>query len=64
MVFRLIFRNGSKRIRLYLWALVALRLLCPALPESSFSLVPSADVIPARIGTMEEPAIESGADRV
>lgn len=64
MVFRLIFRNGPKRIRLYLWALVALRLLCPMLPESSFSLVPSADVIPARIGTMEEPAIESGVELV
>lgn len=64
MVFRLIFRNGPKRIRLYLWALVALRLLCPALPESGFSLVPSADVIQARIGTMEEPAIESGVELV
>lgn len=60
MVFRIIFRNGPKRIRLYLWALVALRLLCPALPESRFSLVPNAEVIPARIGVMEKPQIESG----
>lgn len=63
-VFRLIFRNGPKRVRLYLWALVALRLLLPALPESGFSMVPSADVIPKQIGTMEEPMIESGMELV
>lgn len=64
MVFRLIFRNGPKRIRLYLWALVALRLLFPALPESRFSLVPNAEVIPVRIGMMEKPQIESGIELV
>lgn len=63
-VFRLIFQNGSKRVRLYLWALVALRLVLPDLPESGFSLVPSADVIPQRIAVMEVPEIESGMELV
>lgn len=64
LVFRLLFRSGFKRVRLYLWAVVALRLLMPALPESNFCLVPGAAVIPPDIGTMERPMIESGLQAV
>lgn len=37
---RLLLTKAPKRVRIWLWALVAVRLLVPALPESSWSLIP------------------------
>ena len=46
-VIRLIWKNGSKAFHCALWALVAIRLLCPISIESAFSLIPSREVVPA-----------------
>lgn len=39
LVLRFLMKKAPKSIHCFLWALVALRLLCPVTPESSFSLV-------------------------
>ena len=44
---RLIWKNGPKAFHCALWALVAIRLLCPVSIESNFSLIPSREVVPA-----------------
>lgn len=44
-VLRQAFRKASRRIYPVLWAIVAIRLICPSVPESSFSLMPSAEAI-------------------
>ena len=49
IAFRLIFRKAPKAITVFLWALVAIRLICPISFESSLSLVPSAETIPEEI---------------
>ncbi|MBQ8354681.1 MAG: hypothetical protein IJY40_03525 [Oscillospiraceae bacterium] len=46
-VIRLIWKNGPKAFHCALWALVAIRLLCPVSIESTFSLIPSREVVPA-----------------
>ena len=46
-VIRLIWKNGPKAFHCALWALVAIRLLCPISIESAFSLIPSREVVPA-----------------
>ncbi len=49
IAFRLIFRKAPKAITVFLWALVAIRLICPISLESSLSLVPSVETIPEEI---------------
>ncbi len=49
LLFRLIFRKAPKWLNVALWALVAVRLVCPVPIESSFSLVPSAEPLPAEV---------------
>ena len=46
-IIRLIWKNGPKAFHCALWALVAIRLLCPVSIESTFSLIPSREVVPA-----------------
>ena len=46
-VIRLVWKNGPKAFHCALWALVAIRLLCPVSIESTFSLIPSREVVPA-----------------
>lgn len=41
IIARLLFKSIPRWITCVLWAIVALRLICPALPESDFSLIPS-----------------------
>lgn len=41
IVARLLFKSVPRWISCVLWAIVALRLICPVLPESDFSLIPS-----------------------
>ena len=43
-----------------LWALVAIRLVCPVSFESAFSLIPSSETIPSNIAMAQNPAIHSG----
>ena len=62
---RLVFKNGSKRIRLYFWIPVALRLLFAKFPKSVFALVPDFWVLPQQDGSsMRTPAIDSGVPAV
>ena len=46
---RLLLQKAPKSINYILWALVALRLICPFTFESVFSLVPSAEAVPSEI---------------
>lgn len=41
IIFRLIFKNVPKYINCLLWIIVAIRLVCPFLLESAFSLIPN-----------------------
>ncbi len=45
LVLRFLFKRAPKWIPLVLWGIVALRLLCPFVPESRFSLVPYDPVV-------------------
>lgn len=49
VLFRLVFRKAPKAITVFLWALVAVRLICPVSLESSLSLIPNAETIPTEI---------------
>ena len=64
LLLRLLLRKAPKWTRCLLWGVVALRLLIPFSFESSFSLLPSAEVIPQDIVTSEVPAIHSGVPAV
>lgn len=60
---RFVFRKSPKWINCLLWALVAIRLICPFSIESRFSLLPKAEVA----GTVEytgRPYIQSGITTV
>ena len=46
ILLRVCLRKVSRRLICVLWAVVAVRSICPVMPESSFSLVPSAQMIP------------------
>ena len=61
LLLRLVLKRAPKVWSYALWAVVFFRLLCPISLESAFSLVPvPAQTIPANIGYMPEPTIESG----
>jgi len=47
LALRLVFRRAPKWLHCALWALVAVRLLCPALPQSALSLQPEPRLLPA-----------------
>jgi len=49
LVLRVLLRRCPKAFHVALWGMVALRLLIPALPESTFSLIPSAQTIPQEL---------------
>lgn len=58
---RLIFKKAPKWIRCILWAIVAVRLVCPFTIESPLSLIPSAETVsPAVIRYSQKPVINSG----
>lgn len=60
LLLRLLLRKAPKAFRCALWALVAIRLVCPFSLESVVSLIPSAETLPREILMDREPAIESG----
>lgn len=64
MLVRLLFKKAPKWIFCLLWGCVALRLLIPFSIESSFSLLPSSDPLPAEILYTPEPMIESGIPQI
>lgn len=69
LAMRLLFFRASKRLRVVLWSLIALRLLLPVSVESSLSLMPRTEVValaPADVGspdeTSERIAVDAGID--
>ncbi len=46
ILFRVLFKKAPKYIRCLMWALVAVRLICPFSFRSNLSLIPSAEVLP------------------
>ena len=49
VLLRLVFKKAPKWTRIAMWGLVAFRLVCPFSMESTFSLIPSAEVFPQEI---------------
>ena len=45
MVLRLLLKRAPKWVNLVLWGLVGLRLVCPFVPESRFSLMPKLPIL-------------------
>ena len=50
-LFRAIFKKAPRWLTVFLWALVAVRLVCPFSIESALSLIPSSEVLPQKILT-------------
>lgn len=61
---RLLLRRAPRWIICLLWGLVAVRLVSPFSLESVFSLIPSAETIPADIAMPRLPAVDSGIPAV
>lgn len=59
LILRLILKKAPKWITVLLWAIVAVRLVCPLSFESVFSLIPSAQTINPEF-SLNTPAIDSG----
>ena len=58
---RLPLRKAPRWLHCVLWAIVAVRLICPFSLESSLSLIPSAEILSATsVRYAQEPAIDSG----
>ena len=49
IVVRFLLKKAPRRLSCVLWAVVAVRLLCPFFPVSSFSLIPSGETISAEV---------------
>ena len=61
---RLVFKKAPKWLLCALWALAAVRLLCPVSIESVLSLIPSAEPVQSEIVYSAAPAITSGIPAV
>lgn len=53
VLFRLVFKKAPKWLIVSMWALVAIRLICPFSIESALSLIPSREVIPLEIMSVD-----------
>lgn len=60
LILRLLLRKAPKWVNCFLWCMVGIRLALPFSIESVYSLIPSAEVVPAEILYSETPAIDSG----
>ncbi|MDE7186911.1 MAG: M56 family metallopeptidase, partial [Lachnospiraceae bacterium] len=61
LVLRLFLKKAPKWLSCVLWAIVAVRLVCPVSFESAFSLIPSAETVsPEAVNYAKEPEIDSG----
>lgn len=60
VVLRLLLKKAPKWVNCMLWALVAVRLVCPFTFESTFSLVPDAQTVSPDIVYSKTPEINSG----
>ena len=61
---RFLLKKAPKWISCLLWGLVGLRLLCPFSFQSAFSLIPSAETVPAGITAAQSPAVNAGFSAV
>ena len=61
---RFLLKKAPKWVRVLLWGLVAVRLLCPFSLESALSLIPSAEVVSPQIMTDPTPSIHTGIDPI
>ena len=64
LIIRLVFKRAPKWLLCALWALAAVRLVCPFSIESVLSLVPSAEPVQPEIIVSAHPAIASGIPAV
>lgn len=65
MALRLLLRKAPKWLPCALWAIVAIRLICPFSFESELSLIPSVETVtPTVIRYAKEPSIDSGIPAV
>ena len=62
LALRFALKKSPKWISVALWALVAVRLICPVSIESPASLIPSRETIPETIVYARKPAIDSGVE--
>lgn len=60
ILLRPLIKRAPRWISVALWGLVALRLVCPALPESNLSLLPPTRLFSPTIMTGAEPDMQSG----
>ena len=60
IVLRFLLRRAPKWISCLLWAMVAVRLLCPISLESVFSMIPSSETIHHDTVVSAKPSIDSG----
>ena len=60
LILRFLLKSAPKWIRCILWGFVAVRLLIPIFPTSTFSLIPSANSIPQTILMTHTPSIQTG----
>lgn len=60
IIARLFLKKSPRWITVLLWALVAVRLICPVSIESSLSMIPSSETVPEEIVHTEIPQINSG----
>ena len=60
VLLRLVLKKAPRWILVLLWGLVAFRLVCPFTIQSTLSLIPNAETIPADVATQAEPTIDSG----
>ncbi len=62
IVFRFLFKKAPKSLRVIMWGLVALRLVCPVSLESVLSIIPSTEFVPSEIVYSDSSADVSGAE--
>lgn len=62
IVFRFLFKKAPKSLRVIMWGLVALRLVCPFSLESVLSIIPSTEFVPSEIVYSDSSADVSGAE--
>lgn len=60
IVLRLLLNKAPKRIRVIMWGLVGIRLICPFSIKSFFSLIPSNEIISLESVSSPTPSINSG----
>ncbi len=60
LVLRFLLKKAPKWIRVLLWGIVAVRLICPFTIESVLSLIPSAETVSPEIMMDQTPQIHSG----